>query len=57
MAFINAAIADSSAPYRDVKSVQFGILSPDEIVNRILIYFFNFGYIIILIDVISVECQ
>jgi hypothetical protein len=32
MAFINAAISDSSAPYREVKRVQFGILSPDEIV-------------------------
>jgi len=31
MAFINACIADSSAPYREVKRVQFGILSPDEI--------------------------
>lgn len=31
MAFINAAIADSSAPYKEVKRVQFGILSPDEI--------------------------
>jgi hypothetical protein len=34
MAFINACIADSSAPYRDVKRVQFGILSPDEIVGE-----------------------
>lgn len=33
MAFINACISDSSAPYREVKRVQFGILSPDEIVN------------------------
>jgi hypothetical protein len=33
MAFINACISDSSAPYRDVKRVQFGILSPDEIVS------------------------
>ncbi len=33
MAFINAAIADSSAPYREVKRVQFGILGPDEIVR------------------------
>jgi hypothetical protein len=32
MAFINASISDSSAPYKEVKSVQFGILSPDEIV-------------------------
>ena len=31
MAFINACIADSSAPYKEVKRVQFGILSPDEI--------------------------
>jgi hypothetical protein len=34
MAFINACIADSSAPYRDVKRVQFGILNPDEIVGQ-----------------------
>lgn len=33
MAFINACISDSSAPYREVKRVQFGILSPDEIVR------------------------
>ena len=32
MAFINAFISDSTAPYRDVKRVQFGILSPEEIV-------------------------
>ena len=38
MAFINACIADSSAPYREVKRVQFGILSPDEIVR----FYFNF---------------
>lgn len=31
MAFINAVISDSSAPYREVRRVQFGILSPDEI--------------------------
>ena len=33
MAFINAVISDSSAPYREVRAVQFGILSPDEIVT------------------------
>ena len=32
MAFINACISDSSAPYKEIKRVQFGILSPDEIV-------------------------
>lgn len=38
MAFINACIADSCAPYRDVKSVQFGILSPDEIVGGVFVF-------------------
>ena len=35
MAFINACISDSSAPYKEIKKVQFGILSPDEIVSGI----------------------
>lgn len=38
MAFINACISDSSAPYREVKKVQFGILSPDEIVIQTYAY-------------------
>ena len=34
MAFINASIFDSTAPLKDVKRVQFGILGPDEIVIK-----------------------
>jgi len=31
MVYFNSQIADSIAPYRNVRRVQFGILSPDEI--------------------------
>ena len=31
MVYFNSPIADSTAPYRNVRRVQFGILSPDEI--------------------------
>ena len=31
MVYFNSSIADSIAPYRNVRRVQFGILSPDEI--------------------------
>jgi DNA-directed RNA polymerase II subunit RPB1 len=31
MVYFNSQICDSVAPYRDVRRVQFGILSPDEI--------------------------
>lgn len=31
MVYFNSQIADSTAPYRNVRRVQFGILSPDEI--------------------------
>lgn len=33
---------DSKAPIRTVKKVQFGILSPDEIVSNLFINFFRF---------------
>ena len=32
MTFINASISDSTAPYKDVRRIQFGILGPEEIV-------------------------
>ncbi len=31
MVYIDSQIADSTAPYRNVNRIQFGILSPDEI--------------------------
>jgi hypothetical protein len=58
MAFINACIADSSAPYREVKRVQFGILSPDEIVSLKCVPNLMFGlYFMSQIKFLSEECQ
>ena len=44
MAFINACISDSSAPYKEIKRVQFGILSPDEIVRLVILSFYSIAY-------------
>ena len=36
-----ADVSDSSAPLREVSRVQFGILSPDEVVRLSVIYTFT----------------
>lgn len=41
--------AYSAAPIRKVKEVQFGILSPEEIVRAFLHPFFNLGSLIVLL--------
>jgi len=53
-------LAESSAPRREVKRMQFGLLSPDEIVSRLSLTLYLSLIVLILIVVIflsEIQCQ